>query len=120
MIPLLPDSNLELTSSIVIRDRRSKRRFCTNQDLRYELLGDHDRIIGSGGGTILNISSAGVCFTTENGFTRGAKVKLTISWPVLLDGRVRIKLIIRGAVLRATSNTVVAKTEAYGFYTRSL
>src|SRR5579864_3662164 len=64
-IPPSPDFNCELATSPIIQERRSRHRYCIVQPVRYALSNCND-CIWTGVGTILNISSAGVCFTTES------------------------------------------------------
>ena len=52
------------------RERRMKRRFQIEQDVRYKMLYGQ-RIAETGAGKTMNISSSGVWFTTENMLTSG-------------------------------------------------
>ena len=45
-------------------DQRIKRRFAIDEELRYKLLSG-DRITEAGTGRVQNISSDGICFTTD-------------------------------------------------------
>jgi len=67
----------------------------------------------------LNISSAGVRFTTERILSPGARMELSIDWPALLDNSCLMKLIIQGCVARSDTNAAVVKVEHYEFRTRA-
>jgi len=81
------------------RDRRTKRRFQIEQDVRYKMLYGQ-RIAETGTGKTLNISSGGLWFTTENTLTPGMPVELSMNWPVLLNDSCPMKLMIYGCVIR--------------------
>lgn len=72
-----------------------------------------------GMGKILNISSAGVRFTTERILSRGVRMELSIDWPVLLDNTCLMKLVIQGCLARSDTNAAVVKVEHYEFRTRA-
>ena len=55
------------------RERRQKRRFRIEQDVKYKMLYGQ-RIAETGSGKTMNISSGGVWFTTENVLTPGMPI----------------------------------------------
>src|SRR5215813_14569398 len=81
------------------RERRIKRRFRIEQEVRYKMLYGQ-RIAETGTGKTVNISSGGVWFTTENTLTPGMPVELSMNWPVLLNDSCPMKLMIYGCVIR--------------------
>src|SRR5437016_8923594 len=81
------------------RERRTKRRFEIDQEVRYKMLYGQ-RIAETGVGRTMNISSGGVWFTTENMLTSGMPVELSMNWPVLLNDSCPMKLMIYGCVVR--------------------
>src|ERR1700743_1996451 len=82
------------------RERRIKRRFQIDQEVKYKMLYGQ-RIAEPGTGRTLNISSGGVWFTTENMLTSGMPIELSMSWPVLLNDSCPMKLMIYGCVVRS-------------------
>jgi c-di-GMP-binding flagellar brake protein YcgR len=80
-----------LLGQSVERDRRTKKRFHIEQDVRYKMLYGQ-RIAETGTGKTMNISSGGVFFTTENTLTAGMPVELSMNWPVLLHDSCPMKL----------------------------
>ena len=95
------------------RDRRTKKRFRIEQEVRYKMLYGQ-RIAETGTGKTMNISSSGVWFSTENMLTSGMPVELSMSWPVLLNDSCPMKLMIYGCVVRSNERgAAVAGTIDY-------
>jgi hypothetical protein len=99
------------------RERRTKKRFLIEQDVRYKMLYGQ-RIAETGAGKTRNISSGGVWFTTDNQLTAGMPVELSMSWPVLLHDSCPMKLMIYGCVIRSTEKGAAVTIERYEFRTQ--
>src|SRR5690349_23274131 len=99
------------------RERRNKRRFQIEQDVRYKMLYGQ-RIAETGSGKTLNISSGGVWFTTENMLTTGMPIELSMNWPVLLNDSCPMKLMIYGCVVRSNEKGAAVAIERYEFRTQ--
>ena len=99
------------------RERRMKRRFQIEQEVRYKMLYGQ-RIAETGTGKTLNISSSGVWFTTENMLTMGMPVELSMNWPVLLNETCPMKLMIYGCVVRSNEKGAAVAIERYEFRTQ--
>jgi hypothetical protein len=99
------------------RDRRAKKRFLIEQEVRYKMLYGQ-RIAETGSGKTLNISSGGVFFTTENMLTAGMPVELSMNWPVLLHDSCPMKLMIYGCVIRSNEKGAAVAIERYEFRTQ--
>jgi hypothetical protein len=99
-------------------ERRKKRRFPMNRELRYKVLED-EQIVQSGIGATLDLASGGVAFLTEDALSPGAFIEVSISWPVLLENSCRMRLIVFGRVLRSAGNKTVCTIEKYEFRTQS-
>ena len=99
------------------RERRTKRRFQIEQDVRYKLLYGQ-RIAETGVGRTMNVSSGGVWFTTDTMLTAGMPVELSMSWPVLLHDSCPMKLMIYGCVLRSNEKGAAVSIERYEFRTQ--
>ena len=82
------------------REKRTKRRFQIDQEVRYKMLYGQ-RIAETGVGRTMNVSSGGVWFSTENMLTSGMPVELSMNWPVLLNESCPMKLMIYGCVVRS-------------------
>src|SRR4051795_9311764 len=99
------------------RERRTKRRFEIDQEVKYKMLYGQ-RIAETGVGRTLNISSGGVWFSTENMLTSGMPVELSMNWPVLLNDSCPMKLMIYGCVVRSNERGAAVAIERYEFRTQ--
>jgi hypothetical protein len=99
------------------RERRGKRRFEIEQEVRYKMLYGQ-RIAETGNGKTLNISSGGVWFSTESMLTTGMPVELSMTWPVLLNDNCPMKLMIYGCVVRSSESGAAVAIERYEFRTQ--
>ena len=99
------------------RERRTKRRFQIEQDVRYKMLYGQ-RIAETGSGKTRNISSGGVWFSTESMLTTGMPVELSMNWPVLLNDSCPMKLMIYGCVIRSNDKGAAVAIERYEFRTQ--
>jgi hypothetical protein len=98
-------------------DRRLKCRFRIEQDVRYKMLYGQ-RFSETGSGKTTNISSGGVCFTTDNMLSIGVLVELSMNWPVLLNQSCPLKLMIYGCVVRSTDKGSAVMIERHEFRTQ--
>ena len=99
------------------RERRTKRRFQIDQEVKYKMLYGQ-RIAETGVGLTLNISSGGVWFSTESMLTSGMPVELSMNWPVLLNDSCPMKLMIYGCVVRSNEKGAAVAIERYEFRTQ--
>src|ERR1700693_244292 len=79
-------------------DRRIAARFPIERDIHYKLL-IHNGGNEEGTGKSINISSGGILFTTDCHLQPGTGLEVTVSWPVLLDSEVRLRLVVLGRVV---------------------
>src|ERR1700722_8078696 len=100
------------------QERRSKRRFLIQQDVRYQRLQGTD-VLDAGMGRTLDMSSGALRFTTARALRPGDKVKVAVSWPVLLDATCRLQMIIYGWVVRSDGNTAAVTIGHHEFRTRA-
>jgi hypothetical protein len=98
-------------------DRRAKKRFHIEQEVRYKMLYGQ-RIAETGVGKTVNVSSGGVWFTAENTLTAGMPVELSMNWPVLLNDSCPMKLMIYGCVIRSSGKSAAVSIERYEFRTQ--
>jgi hypothetical protein len=98
-------------------ERRIKRRFRIEEDVRYKMRYGQ-RLAETGSGKIMNISSEGVLFTTEAMLTSGIAIEISMTWPVLLNGSCPMKLMIYGCVLRSNNKSAAVAIERYEFRTQ--
>lgn len=99
-------------------DRRARRRFRIQQDVRYERLRGL-RVLDAGTGKTLDMSSNALRFTTAIPLRPGDKVKVAMNWPVLLDATCHLKMVIHGWVLRSNTSTATVTIGHYELRTRA-
>ena len=95
-------------------DRRIGARFPIEREIHYKLLvrnGGNEE----GTGKSINISSGGILLTTDCHLQPGTGIEVTISWPVLLDAEVSLRLVTRGQVVRSAEGRVAMKIIRYEF-----
>ena len=56
-------------------------------------------VTATGAGKVINMSSSGIAFTGETIFTPGTLMELSVGWPVLLQGEIAMKLVIKARVV---------------------
>lgn len=98
-------------------ERRRKRRFAIEQQLKYKVL-HADRLPEIGVGRSVNISSGGICFTTETVLALGTPIEISMPWPALLNDICPIKLVIYGSVIRSEANRTAVAIERQEFRTQ--
>jgi hypothetical protein len=94
------------------RNRKAVR-FQLTLPVRYRTTDD------AGRGTILNISSCGVLFTTERPLELGADTTLSVKWPVLLFDSVHLSLVVAGKIVRVEPGRAAMQIQKYEFRTCS-
>jgi hypothetical protein len=110
------DKTTEAEFGMIGRERRSKRRFRIEQDVRYRPLYGN-RIAETGSGRTINISSSGVWITTQSQLPAGLPVELFMTWPALLNDVCPMKLMIYGCVVRSSESGAAINIERYEFRT---
>ena len=101
------------------QERRMKRRFRLEQEVRYKMLFGQ-RIAETGSGVTANISSSGVWFSTVSTLSAGMPIEVSMNWPVLLNEVCPMKLMIYGCVVRSTEKGAAVAIERYEFRTQGL
>jgi hypothetical protein len=100
-------------------EKRFKRRFPMDQEVRYKLLfGQKITEVGSGRAT--NMSSSGMWFTTSGPVSTGMPVEISMNWPVLLNDRCAMKLMIYGCIVRCEGGGAAVGIERYEFRTQGV
>ena len=99
-------------------ERRACDRFPIERDVRYKIFGIHRNVVQIGLGKSLNISSSGVLFTTELILREGQRVELAVSWPVLLNNALPLKLVASGRLVRSQGTQAAMSIHKYEFKTR--
>src|SRR5271155_4208849 len=99
-------------------DRRHSDRFPIEREVRYRVLNKRSEE-ETGEGKTINISSAGVLFTTEHILLPGRRLELSISWPAQLNNACALKLVARGRVVRFENGRAALDIQQYEFRTQA-
>ncbi len=101
-----------------VDERRGRTRFPIRRELRYKL-SDELNVIAAGVGHTRDVSSGGVGFEHDGELKPGCFIELSISWPVLLDERCPMRLVVFGRVVRATGHMAACTIDKYEFRTQA-
>ncbi len=96
-------------------NRRTHARFPIACELVYRTLGP-DKLLRAGRGISHDIGSGGVAFTADERIREGDSIELSISWPALLDNRLRLRLRAFGKVLRCGPERAACTIDKYDFH----
>ncbi len=85
-------------------------------ECRYELQKGTATVQGSG--RTVSMSSTEVCFECDTPVPEGATGTVTVKWPVLLQGRCGLNLVLKGRILRVQPGAAALRFQWYEFRTR--
>jgi hypothetical protein len=98
-------------------DRRASVRFPLTLEVRYSV--SHPcALVETGSGQIIDLSSSGLRFAAHGRLEPGLKLDVAINWPVLLDGRVQLQLILTGVVVWSSGTETALRIQRHDFRTR--
>ncbi len=95
-------------------ERRTKARYPLELTVHYQTLGAQPV---RGAGRTLNVSSSGALIAAEHDFDEGARLKITIEWPTLLDGITPLQLVTTARVVRHRASNFGVAFDWYQFRT---
>lgn len=98
-------------------ERRVKSRYPLELNVRYQTMGAAGPVAGVG--QTVNMSSSGMFLACASNIPEGARLKLFIEWPSLLNGTTPLQLITVGTVVRCTEIGICVVFESYQFRTMS-
>jgi hypothetical protein len=98
-------------------ERRAGTRFPLSLEVSYTVL-DRRATLKTGFGRTIDLSSSGLSFTTNQPMLLGQKLDVSIDWPVLLDGAIKLQLVISGVVVRADTTVIGLRIKRHEFRTR--
>jgi len=84
--------------------------------LRYKAVSRDMTIFGTG--RTSRMSSTELIFTADQSLEAGMKAEISIAWPVLLDSRVRLQLVIDGTITRSKTGLIAVQIGKYHYRTR--
>lgn len=97
-------------------ERRNSDRFPIEREVRYRIINKRGSE-EAGEGRTVNMSSAGVLFTSEHMLVPGRRVELSVNWPAQLNDRCALKLVARGRVVRFEEGRTAIEIQQYEFRT---
>lgn len=97
-------------------DRRRDRRYHLNLDLRWKLV-RRRKVLESGSGRTLDVSSSGLYFDAGRPLPVGLNVELSIAWPALLHNIAPMQLVISGRIIRAEGVRAAVRMVQHEFRT---
>jgi hypothetical protein len=98
-------------------ERRARTRFRLTLELRYAVTRLRAPVEACSGLTI-DLSSSGLNFIADRRMLAGQELDVSIDWPVLLDGGVRLQLNILGVVVRTNGTATALQIRRHEFRTR--
>ncbi len=99
-------------------ERRASTRYPVTLEVRYATPGRDARVEMMGSGRTIDVSSSGLRFTADRPLLTGQKLEVSIDWPVLLGGDVKLQLVIAGVVVRTNGTEVALQIQRHDFRTR--
>jgi len=100
-------------------DRRQDRRYEIQLDVKWKLI-RRRRVLDSGTGQTIDMSSGGIFFDAGRHLPEGLNVELSITWPVLLHNVAPMQLMASGRIVRSTSRKVAIQTTQHEFRTAGI
>ena len=88
-------------------------------DLDYRLM-DTNRALERGHGQILAMSRKSVWLESDKALCVGVAVELAVTWPVRLDNKIPLRLIIQGRTVSADGKSAKVEILRHEFRTRAL
>jgi hypothetical protein len=103
-------------SDTINGDRRQNRRYHLQLELRWKLV-RRRRVLDTGTGYTIDVSSGGVLFDAGRHLPEGLNAELSICWPVLLHNVAPLQLVASGKIVRSIGNRVAIQTVQHDFRT---
>lgn len=97
-------------------DRRNDKRYGMQLRLRWKLV-RRRRVIDSGMGQTIDMSSGGILFDAGSDLPVGLNVELAIAWPMLLREVTPMQLMVTGRILRSSDGRTAIRTVTHEFRT---
>jgi hypothetical protein len=102
--------------SMIGQDRRKHRRYQIQLDLKWKLI-RRRRVLDTGVGQTIDVSSGGILFDAGRHLPEGMNVELSITWPVLLHDVAPMQLVVSGRIVRSRDHKVAVRTTQHEFRT---
>jgi hypothetical protein len=97
-------------------DRRQDRRYRLQLELKWKLI-RRRRVLDTGTGCTVDLSSGGILFDAGRHLPEGLNVELSVTWPVLLHNVAPMQLVIYGRIKRCNGRMIAVQTNQHEFRT---
>jgi len=97
-------------------NRRLGKRYAVQLPLLWKLI-RRRKLLMSGAGDTIDLSSTGIMFDAGRPLPSGLDVELSITWPVLLNDESPMQLAVSGRIVRCNGNTVALRIVQHEFRT---
>jgi hypothetical protein len=104
------------STEIIGGDRRYDRRYGIALELRWKLV-RRRKVLDSGPGRTVDISSGGILFDAGRQLPVGLNVELSIAWPALLHNVSPMQLVVTGRIVRTQGNRTAIHMSQHEFRT---
>jgi hypothetical protein len=109
------NSQPNAVSRTFLMERRSKVRFPLELRVSYRTLGRGTPRAGEG--WVVNMNRGGVLVSAQHEISAGTRMELSIEWPSLLHGRVPLRFVTVGDVVRCDTSSFAVALARYQFRT---
>jgi hypothetical protein len=103
-------------SEAINGDRRYDRRYDIALEVRWKLV-RRRKVLDSGTGTTVDLSSGGVLFEAGRQLPVGLNVELSIAWPALLHNVAPMRLVVAGRIVRTHGSRTAIHMSQHEFRT---
>ena len=116
------DFNRDLTINAnegIAGERRHDRRYEIQLDLRWRLI-RRRRVLETGVGKTIDLSSGGIHFETDRPLPAGLNVELSIAWPAMLHNMAPLQLVVSGKIVRNNGRRTAIQKLQHEFRTAGI
>ena len=85
--------------------------------LKYKAISPEAKAISGTGSTVL-LSSTDIVFEADQPLRSGVQFKISIDWPVLLESRIPLQLVLQSVIIRSERQFVMGRVSKYEFRTQ--
>jgi hypothetical protein len=110
------DRSNEETPELIGGDRRNDRRYGLQLDVKWKLI-RRRRVLETGTGHTIDLSSGGLMFDAGRRLPEGLNVELSITWPVLLHDVAPLQLVVSGRIVRTDGQRIGVRAVQHEFRT---
>jgi len=110
------DKSNEETADLIGGDRRNDRRYGLQLDVKWKLI-RRRRVLETGTGHTVDLSSGGLMFDAGRHLPAGLNVELSITWPVLLHNVAPLQLVVSGRIVRTDGQRIAVRAVQHEFRT---